>query len=1779
LLETELQQLRSSSSTSSSEVESLRIRIATLEAANRDTLVVLESKSTANDTLAEELQKQHKKGLELSQQISTLQLSVQNANSAAMSAKFREQSLNQELEQAKRRNEWLDDELKMKSAEALKFRKEKGARIAELQRLNEEANANVDSLKRTELALRNRLDEMQKKAEESLAKVQQLQEATASTEEGFRQELESSRRLAELQAQQTETHKNRLKEVEASLEKMKDDAMEEINGCRQETEVERAERERLESRIAELEAEIDRLEATASALPNAGSVPGTPQQNLNGSLFGRPGSPAQLGTPWSARSKSTITATQAIDELYKVKGQLATERRRNERLSAEMEEMMQGLEAKQPEIEELQAEHERLQQEVVQMSKFVDQTGKERDRAKRDARKAESEAATAQAESNILRQQLRDLSAQIKVLLYDIDARERGLEELSASERSQLERLAKGEIGEEALEGLTDTDRFISQRLTIFRSISELQEKNQELLRITRQLGAQMESEEAIAAKHQAVRDHEQVQALEKKIENYKDELSSMVTRSESYIKERDMFRRMLQHRGQFPPNSDLASMFGQSVDGNGVLTTTEQSTEGKDNVNYASLLRELQSHFDQYREEQTIDRRTLKEQTERLASEKSSLQSEIAKISSQLTLASERYEMLHANYAMLQAENSELQKRSQVLSEAAAKQDLRTQQVAEDLVEAKGLLESMRNEIANLKAEKKLWKEIQDRLNQDNENLMNERSRLNTLLANQQSLLNERELSESETRRRLQMQVEGLETELSATKRKLNDEIEDSKKAQLRREYDTAQNQKRIDDLVASLGSIREELIAAKTIRDHLQARVDELTIELKSAEERVQVLQPRPTPRSGTQITGEGHGDSDQDDTISKEQELAIEVSELKRDLELSRSELENTKSQMEQYKSISQASEEELQSLNESQDQYRQEMDRIIEEKSSQIQQRQLRITDLSAELSAANNELNSLRNQQTELSRQSVEEKAALEDEIIRLRDEDERHATTAQFHQQDLRAQAEIATKAQQDYDHELVKHAEAAKMLQNLRTEYNELRTESASLRAEAESAKVALSQSQSSWEERREQFEQELTELRTRRDDVDAQNRLLLQQLEVVTAQVSALQQGRTTFATSSEAGPLSTGSSDPSVEGLRELVTYLRRDKEIVDVQYELSIQESKRLKQQLDYLQSQLDESRVKLEQERQAHADGSRSMMAHKDLMDKLNELNLFRESSITLRNEARQAQSQLAEKTKEVEELLKAIQPLESRVRELESTKEMQDGEIQLLQEDRDRWQKRNQEILSKYDRIDPAEMEQLKESLGILRAERDSLAADQQPLQEKIQTLETEKAGWQQTRQKLVDQFKDRSRMLTKDKNDRVAERDAAIQEKDALEQQLSSMRLELETAIREKQEVEQKLATLLQELSAAKSEIERGQRSTEQPNPAQALPLPDLNSQQIALLNEQLTTVRQELEKALQEKNQLEQQLRAAREDFEAIRSERNAALASAAQAAAEKTAKALDSATENGVEEGQIDEAAQEKLSDTERKALEEKLAVAEARANEEEAKLKKFQDEMEATLKQRSDKMKTLLNNKLIESRAVAKAALEEEYRTRLEQDKQIWLAEHASSQPLQGNESNTSSNIPPTPGAPAPPTQASIPPDVMNLTDAQVRELIASHATAKDVVMNNIRKRVTIETQKIKEEFEKSSAQKLADAEKKAEEAKVQAVLMEGKKSTVKINMTENRLKVAAAKIQVVEIAAKETPEKPVGQVWEIAKNAKPLPPIAAPAANPSRSIPISLLQII
>ncbi|KAB5542913.1 hypothetical protein GE09DRAFT_231118 [Coniochaeta sp. 2T2.1] len=1766
-LTTEVQALKSETNSLRSENETLRKRNDSLEESNRSALAIIDSKNTANAELYEELQKQHKKISELKQQISTLTVATQEAQSAASTADFRQKSVEQQLELAQKNNEWLESELKLKSAEALKTRKEKGARISELQRLNDEANSRIDSLSRTEQDLRRQLAENQRRLEEKLLEVQHLQERAAQEEERFKQDQESQLRLLELQKEQANTHKKRLHDVEIRLEQVKDDAVEEVRKIQQALEFEREEHAQTAQRVEELQTEIDKLQAMLATQGESGSAPQTPRPN--GSVYGRPSSP--FGTPGSLRGKASLRATDTVTELYQVKSQLAKELRRNKQLQEDLDELAGLLEAKAPEIQEASEEVERLRNEAIQMSQIMERSYEERDLAVKAARKAEAAAASSQTELKILQSQIRDLSTQVHVLIFNIHAKEKGLDQLTEEEAEQFERINRGEVSQDALDDLSPTHRFISERFVTFKDIHELQAKNQELLRMTRELADRMENEEALAEKHQAAEDHEEVERLRATVVALEDDVKSLTVRMKSYMAERDMFRRMLQQKTS---SGEINAALGSNGEDNQreVLASIENQSQA-DDADLVAALRQLQAQFDSYRNDEATDRKTMREQIDSLSAENSSLKISNANIKSHLTVAEERLKILQSNFESAQYENNELQKRNQSLSEASAKQDIRTTQVAEELLEARGLVEGMRNENANLKAEKALWKGIQDRLEQDNKHLVSEKARLNTLLSDQQNAQNEKDLAAAETKRRLETHADALENELSATKRKLASEIDASRQAQLVKEHDTKESQKRIDQLASTLNELKQENVALKTTRDHLQARVDELTVELRGAEERTQRLRPLPTPRSQPASAGQDTGDAEAEARI---QELEYEVADLKNSLEIANTSLENAHAETASYKQMCAEMEDELSSATATNEQFNEEMAAAVASKDSTIAELNQRIEVLTSELANSTSELNRLRDSQAETARKAEEKERILNEEITRLKEEEDRYKEAARNHLQDLRDQAEIAAQAQQGHDEELVKHAKAAEALQALRAEYNTVKTQATTWRIDAESAKQALAQSERSWEERRHLLEQEISDIKTRWDDANAQNKLLHQQLEAMGKQIHDIQQQRSSAADAADASHEASGSAaiaDSEIERARELNAFLRREREIVEVQLSLKTQEANSLRQKLEYAQSQLDEARLKIEQDRRTQADTGRAAMTHKELMDKLTELNLYKESNVTLRNQNLRTEAELAEKTAKVHELGAKILPLEARITELEDIQGFKEEEIKQLQEDRERWQKRTESILTKYGQADPAEVEKLKETVEALTVERDQLKESEQSLQTKLdeaaKTLEEEQSKWNAAKQKQIEQFKSQYAAVKVQRNEFQTAKNELQTQLDSVKEQLANLEKELQAAKDEKAALEEQNNTLQHQVqTAAPPQQEPAtQPAAPDPVPDSADSSEELENvkQELESVKHELEGLRQELEVVTGQKADADVELEDLRQRLATAVSERDEALAQATQAV-QVAANGADNVVTNGAEHP---EPTVVHLSDEEREQLQAQIAAAEAKAAEFEAKAQEIESKIQATVRERSDRMKDTLNQRLKESKAALekeKVQMQDEYKIKLEQERAIIMAELQAAAPAQNGVPATPSKasqnqVPPTPTF-ATPSSGNF--DVSSLTDQQTRDLLSTNSTVKAIVASNIKKRVDQETQKIREAAE---AAVKAEYEQKIITAKEQAVALNEKKGALKMNMLDNKNKTAQAKLSIVETAAKETPQRPVAEVWAIAKDAKPIPPAsaAAPAA--------------
>ena len=1396
-------------------------------------------------------------------EVSTLEQSVQSAQSAASAARFKEQNLQQEVESLRRTNEWLDNELKTKQTEHTKFRREKSSRIAELQQQNEDAAGTIESLQRNEQHLRTRISELSNSLEERLTEIQGLHEEATNKEDHFRKELDTVNRLNSLLSDSLGTERKRNHDLSFQVDEAKENAAGEIGRLGAEIETEHQEREAAESRVAELEVSVERLRSDLALLKENDNRPATPTPRFGHSRNGptaraSPGG-SRFASPAPPSLKGSISYTQMVSDYHTARSDLDAERRRNKELQSAMDDMMGDLEAHRPAIEELREEHARLEAHIVQMSTDLENTGKERDDAKDEAERQEGEVGALIQEGELLRKQLRDLSAQVRVLLLEVNTQKQGAEGLTQEERVRFEALARGQDAYNDMEGASETDRIISQQLTTFRSIEELQAQNEKLMRGIRELSDKVKSQEQEQDGAKAADAAKEAANLHQELEQAQEKINSMVIMSNSYIQERDMFRRMVLNKSQMGRDNQSDMAFGESTNSlrapvtparNGVVPSIESSPTANEIANYSKLLKELQTHFDSYKTEAANDRALLKNENRDLSQKNTELRTQLSKKTGEAALAVDRYGMLEGNYAMLKNENVELQKRSNRLSEQSAKQEIRCQQVTEDLVEAKGLLESMRNETANLKAEKEFWRSVEKRLTEDNNMLVSERDRLNALNAKLQTVLNDRERDDSDTRRRLQSQIETLEADLQSERRKLNDEAEEGKRIAMRREYESQQSQTRIDDLVTRLGSVREELVEAKTSRDHLQAKADELTIELRSAEERLQLLQPRQTTSDTANASGNGTGGSTADE--NHKQSLAFEVSELKRDLDLARNELSNAKTEVEQYKAISHDAEAELSSLNETQEQFRQEMDETLEERLGRIATLEKKMEELQAEISTLNSELNEKLGQEANFTKSLDDQKAAFEAEIASLRAENERTATTAHFHQEDLKAQAQIAQQAQRNYEDELVKHAEATKALSAVRSDYQNLKVEAIELRGTSEASQAKLAQNEESWSGAKERYENELREIDSRKNDLLTQNKVLHQQLETLSNQLGELKKSQATRNTSDNSANVPAAGE----ENWQELIKYVRREKEIVEVQFELSSQEAKRLRQQLDHTQSQLEETRLKLAQQRRAEENSERSALNHKKLLDTINELNLNRESNATLRLEKNELRQSLNDREKAVEELQAQIQPLHAKLQELEDIKESQDEELRMTREARERFEQRYLDVLHKSNSVDPAEHDAIKEKLAELEAERAELTTTRDELQQQVDALPAQieeklneaNERYQETRGKLIEQSKNKAR----EQNAKIREKDTALQaanaEKQEVETQLKAAKEEAEKATAEKQQAQSALAD-----SQSKAADEDDQMGDDHPSGEPAGP----STEEVQSLRDQLQDASNKAESA----------------------------------------------------------------------------------------------------------------------------------------------------------------------------------------------------------------------------------------------------------------------------------------------------------------------------------
>ncbi|KAG6903157.1 hypothetical protein C0995_004704 [Termitomyces sp. Mi166 len=1360
-----IQNLSSSQNASSSEVENLKRRVEDTEREKRDLVGVISRLKQDGIQQDEEIHTLRVNLKEARQEHLALESQVRELRSGETATKYKIESLSQQLQLAQAEAERTNNDLTAKSEDFSKYRREKHAELANVQ-------ASLDALTETHVATQASLKSLQSshttqshQLTQTLSRVQSLQGQLADQEATYSSEANSLRRLVTMLEDREKQNKEMLEGLEREWDEHRDRYAQKEILLKEEIERERKAREVAEKKTEQLEAVLDRMERGELPIPMRGT-PGTPFRTPSSSDL-VDGGILSL-SPTVAMASKTQRRGKGFTEVYadyvRLQEEYAAKCAEYDHMDRTLSSVLGQIEERAPILSQQRAEYERLKSEAAQLASQLAQAISDRDGQANLASDNAQKLQKSTRENELLQKQLDDLGRQVQGLLREVSRRDDPT--IPSDEDLDAMGIAPAE----------DTEAVITNHLVLFRSVGSLQEQNQKLLKIVREMGRKMEAEER---DYREAMEREQAEAIKEAHAAIQDMVAQLDMQKKSsdnlikaYVKERDALRDML-----------AKEKAGNTAVVNGA--SEQQNVQAPTDI--MQELADTQSQFEAYRLEMGIDTSNLQKALAASQKEASGLAVSLAKANAQLEYLAERHRTDQDQLSRHDRDLAVLNKRYQDAYDRFTRAEIESNRATEEIQVAAGRIEQLRNDCANLKAEKKIWEGIQNRLVEENKTLALERSKLSDLMSNVQKMHNDLERSGENDRRRLESQLQGLENQTSDLRAQLSQERDNVRHLTLQKEIEFKELQMRIDKNLQEHSKTREALVGAETSKKHLEERVQELMRQLQGNEEKLAVYERRSSGINGV-------GQSSNSD-LSHEQQLEAEVAELRSSLRVTEVDLATARTHVQQFQEISRANEEALTNLNNTYDEYKMTMEGQIARHKSDFQALKEKLETAEGQLTEFTAKYNDLQ-KSFEAERVAwANDKKTLEDTIVDMSTSEKNSESDRTSRENEVRRQEERAKAAEERYSNEVIAHAESMKTIETLKRDLAAAQTTARDNLTAVETAKVNLTTSESSWKHQKEALEKEIADLAARTQDLNSQNALLHSHLESVSNQANRIKLAAESSSSGSGEGD-GPGDVDTKLSELRSVVSYLRKEKEIVDLQLELSKQENSRVKAQVDHLSQSLEDVRATLSQEREKAVETAASAVQHAELLERTNQLNLLRESNATLRTNSERHAERVLELENKLKQLSQELDPAKEQTRLAQAELQVCKAQIARLEEEGRKWQDRNAQLLSKYDRIDPAEVAALRDEIEQLKSqkaelERQKLEADQtssghsdslKAAEERIKTLEENVRKSEETVQKLREHVKRNLTIFNNKLTTADAQKKALEEEKSKLQEKVKEL-------------------------------------------------------------------------------------------------------------------------------------------------------------------------------------------------------------------------------------------------------------------------------------------------------------------------------------------------------------------------------------------------------------
>lgn len=649
-------------------------------------------------------------------------------------------------------------------------------------------------------------------------------------------------------------------------------------------------------------------------------------------------------------------------------------------------------------------------------------------------------------------------------------------------------------------------------------------------------------------------------------------ELDSVNIKLEAVTKERDLLKNL---------GKDISS---------GYLHSSDIKNSTSDNAELKARIKELEHSIRTLQDESAEKIRDL---TKKLLAGNSSIeQLKLQAASSKHSVDLAESRLSNTKKLLENAQKIVEHTRSEVefWKQQASKQEQLLVKKSNDLRDEEKKLFEYQSSLHNLQVDRELLTAAQTSLKNEIEQLKQDKKHLTSFVSNLQAILEEREASASDLSSKLSQSI----VNYQALQERINEKEERIQVLSSQSELSLkAQNSKleQVNELSQKLLETKAKLIEKQYLAEKLQAELEE--------KKRVQTAEQ--VSRS-VEETNTSALDASSSSTVP-----TLEYDHLK-------NRLKEAELQVQEFANIARASEEALENASKSYEEYKAtsaETLRLLERDKE----------ELTSEVAAKEAEQIHLRQDmktlEEELRAEIMQLQAQVEESRFKATSYDEMKADLEhkiEAINNDLQNQTSLYNDLAQRHDAKLSELEALNLQLVQQKDEMEQLKQESINAKAELLGVRNQIESSELELKEKYASQEEALLEARAKITDLEYQYNLALNQIEL----------------------KINVGESDENntSEDLRQVVRFLRHEKDAAEAKNVQLSNDIQQLKSQVDNVTLELNATKVQLGHLQVKKVKVNESVEEHSRLMEQLEQLNILRESNVTLRNESNELKLQI-----------------------------------------------------------------------------------------------------------------------------------------------------------------------------------------------------------------------------------------------------------------------------------------------------------------------------------------------------------------------------------------------------------------------------------------------------------------------------------------------------------------------------------------------------------------